>query len=385
MVFEADSPTGFGPRDIWVMRIEDGFVEHVAKGMCPKWNADSTGIIYSSAEAGKNFSLWQRPFPLSDSAPAVPLTVSRGRDVQVAIARDGKRLAFTGVDYSSNVEMLDFDDVTGKPTGTPVALTSGRQISYFQSLSSDGQVVVFESRQGFGSHLWKIVRGGTAVQLTSDPDFDDTYPRLSPDDRSIAFNRKRSKEAVSSAGLWIMAADGADPRRIADKAGNMAWTQDSRGIVYFSYADRQLYFIDIITGASHQITKEPDVWPILTVAMDGTIVIYQSLESGNINLKVISIDGGESRTVVATPRNDYHPFLAGSGKWLYFQPDHKNVYRVPGPGQGWRSAVPEGVTDFPESGLFLDDPQISGDGRHLLYTHGHLTGDIWLLKSEVKP
>jgi len=83
---------------------------------------------------------------------------------------------------------------------------------------------------------------------------------------------------------------------------------------------------------------------------------------------------------VATPHQDYHPFVSPSGRWLYFQPDHKNLYRVPGPAQHWRPAEPEKVTTFPESGLFLEDFQISRDGRWLLYSRGHITGDIWIMK-----
>jgi hypothetical protein len=32
----------------------------------------------------------------------------------------------------------------------------------------------------------------------------------------------------------------------------------------------------------------------------------------------------------------------------------RNLYRVPGPGQHWQRADPVRMTDFPESGLFLD-------------------------------
>ncbi len=76
---------------------------------------------------------------------------------------------------------------------------------------------------------------------------------------------------------------------------------------------------------------------------------------------------------------DYHPSISPSGKWLYFQPDHKNLYRVPGPAQDWRKAEPEKVTNFPESGLLLEDIQVSRDGRRVLYSRGRITGDIWLM------
>ena len=90
-------------------------------------------------------------------------------------------------------------------------------------------------------------------------------------------------------------------------------------------------------------------------------MIHQSNASGNIDLRAWPLAGGESRFVVATPHQDYHPFVSPSGKWLYFQLDHKNIYRVPGPAQDWRKAEPEKITNFPESGLFLEDPQLSRD------------------------
>jgi hypothetical protein len=74
-----------------------------------------------------------------------------------------------------------------------------------------------------------------------------------------------------------------------------------------------------------------------------------------------------------------HPFFSPKGQRLYFFLDHKNLYRVPGPGQNWRPGMPEKITSFPESGLLLEDPQISRDGRQLLYSRGNLSGDIWVL------
>jgi hypothetical protein len=52
------------------------------------------------------------------------------------------------------------------------------------------------------------------------------------------------------------------------------------------------------------------------------------------------------------------------------------------PAQDWRQAEPEKVTNFPESGLFLEDPQISRDGHWLLYSRGRITGDIWIMNLE---
>ena len=101
---------------------------------------------------------------------------------------------------------------------------------------------------------------------------------------------------------------------------------------------------------------------------------------GNVDVHAVGVDGGQPRVVASTRRQDFHPFFSPSGRWVYFQPDHRNLNRVPGPGQDWKRADPVKVTDFPESGLFLEDPQISRDGKQLLYARGRITGDIWILK-----
>ena len=383
ILFEADGSAVFGgPRSIYVMKAEGGDLQRIATGQRPAWNADSTSVVYSSAEPGKNFSLWQVGFDLVQgklSAPAEPLTVSRGRDTQAAVSRDGKLIAFSGLELSFNVETLMFDAETGRSTGTPESLTSGQRISYFQSFSQDGKSIVFESREAVASQIWRLDRGAKPVQLTSGSNAENSFPRWSPDGRSIAFHHRSTQESTSVTNISVMAVDGANPHVLIENAGLFAWMPDSRALVYFSRPDRQIYFFDMANGHSRRLTNETGIVQLFATSPDGQWVVYQTLASGNIDLRAIRIEGGEAQTIVATPHQDYHPIVSPSGKWLYFQLDHKNLYRVPGPAQNWRKAEPEKVTNFHESGLFLEDPQISGDGRQLLYSRGRITGDIWIM------
>ena len=75
-----------------------------------------------------------------------------------------------------------------------------------------------------------------------------------------------------------------------------------------------------------------------------------------------------------------HPSFSPLGRWLYCQPNHKNLFRVPGSAQDWKSALPEKVTDFPGVDLYLDYTKISRDGTKLFYTRGRRTGDIFILR-----
>ena len=379
--FEADG-------NIFVVSSEGGEARRIVKGHRATWGANSQAIIYSNDEPGKNNSLWQIPFSTTEgsaSGAPEPLTVGRGRDTQAAISRDGKRIAFAAQDLSFNIEILPFDAEMGRQAGTPQEVTKGSNNIDFVSFSPDGRSIVFQSHRGASSHIWRVDIGSTPVQLTSDPNFNDSTPRWSPDARSIAFIRRPVGVPVTPGvpgSLWLMSPDGANPQFLSDNAFNPIWAPSGVALVYGSVAEGreiQLFIFDLETKTPRRLTTEPAVGPITAFSPDGKWLVYQSNQSGNIDLRAVPIEGGESRIVVATAHQDYHPFVSPSGKWLYFQLDHKNIYRVPGPAQEWRSGDPEKVTNFPESGLFLEDPQISRDGHWLLYSHGRITGDIWIM------
>ncbi len=382
ITFEAEA-------NIFVVSAEGGEARRLIKGKGPVWSANSQAIIYSNTEPGKNLSLWQVPFSAAEgnvTGAAQPLTVGRGRDIQAAVSRDGKMIAYAAQELSFNVEILPFDAETGRQTGTPQPVTSGSNTIYFLSFSPDGRAIVFENHRGTSAHIWRVDLGSPPIQLTSEPNFDDSGPRWSPDGQTIAFVRRPANESQPGQGatisLWLMSADGANPRLLIENARNPKWLPDGRAIVYGSVVDgrqNQLFIFDLATKSARRLTNEPGVIPICTFSPDGKWLIYQSNASSNIDLHAVSMEGGESRIAVATPHQDYHPFVSPSGKWLYFQLDHKNIYRVPGPAQEWRPSEPEKMTNFPESGLFLEDPQISRDGRQLLYAHGRITGDIWIM------
>jgi len=365
--------------DIYTVSSAGGEPRRVARGHHPIWSASGLAIIYSSET---NYSLWQVPISQADGSatgPSQPLTIGRGRDVPGAVSRDGTRVAFTAQEQSFNLEVMPFDAEGGRETGRPEPLTAGNQLIFFLGFSPDARSVVFDSRRGAQSTIFRVDRGEPPLPLTADASFDDSSPRWSPDGRTILFNR-RSKSSGSTFDLWRMAADGGNPERLVEDviSGVNRWVPNSTQAVYHKAG--QLYRLDLGSRQSVQLTNEPRVMPIMEVSPDGQSVVFQSAAGGTVDLKAVSISGGPSRTVVASPKEDYHPFFSPSGRWLYYQPDHKNLVRVPGPADNWRVAVPQQVTHFPESGLLLEDAQASRDGRQLGFSFGHTTGDVWILE-----
>jgi Tol biopolymer transport system component/predicted Ser/Thr protein kinase len=373
---------------VYVVGADGGEPKKLVVGRCPAWTADSSALVYSNAERGQNLSLWRVGISPSGAVgtPPAPITVGRGRDVQAAVSRDGKRIAYAALEVAFNVEAMPFDAEAGRPIGPPRPLTAGRKVIYFFDASPDGRSVVFDARTGVSSSIWRVAEGRPPVQLTSDPAFEDMRPKYAPDGRSISFARRAAKQPDAVADLWLMSDDGANPRRFLEGAGGVSggisWLPDSRRFVYHSPEDRQFHLFDLESKAPRKLTDEPGTLTVANVSPDGRWLVYQSTqtENGNVDVRAIPIEGGPSRVVASTPRQDYHPFVSPSGRWLYFQPDHKNLYRVPGPAQGWRAAAPQKVTALPESGLMLEDPQLAQDGRQLLYSRGRLAADLWVVE-----
>jgi eukaryotic-like serine/threonine-protein kinase len=357
-----------------------GVAKLLCRGRRPVWAPDGRSIVYSNADQGKNYSLWRIPFSQGKGAadgPAEPVTVGRGVDTQAAMSRDGRAIAFTALEQTFNLETIPFDAELGRVTGEVKVLTSGNNDIEWKSLSPGGKSVAYAN----AARVWRLDPGHPAYQLTSDPAFIDGQPRWSPDGQSIIFEREPAGER-GNFSIWLMAADGAGARQLVEKARSGYWMPDSQGITYSSLSDFYLYHFDLATRRSRRVTDEETRAPLHLVSNDGKWIVYQSSAQSSITIHAHPIDGGETRVVAAAPgqMGSGHPMLSPSGNWFYYQVDHKNVYRLPGPSQGWRKAEPQKVTNFPESGLFIEDPRLSMDGRELIYSRGKITGDLWLLR-----
>lgn len=171
----------------------------------------------------------------------------------------------------------------------------------------------------------------------------------------------------------------ANPRPLIKNAGLAGWMPNGKTLTYLSFEDGQIYLYDFAAKSAKRITNEEGIYSQGQPSPDGKWLAFMSIAAGNVDIRAISLAGGESQLIVGGPEQDFHPFFSPSGKWLYFTLDHKNIYRVPGPVQGWRKAEPQKVTNFPESGLFLEGAQFSANGRQLTYSRRRTTGDIWIM------
>ncbi|MGE5198888.1 MAG: hypothetical protein ACM3H9_04555, partial [Rhodospirillaceae bacterium] len=363
-----------------VVPVTGGRPRVLGVGTHPSWGRGSESVIFTNNSPGKSHSLWQAPFSLARGellGPAEPLTFGRGMDTDAQASPDGATIAFAAVDDTLNLEEMPFDPEAGRATGPARELTHGSNRVAFFDPAPHGEAVVFAAERGAGLHIWRVDPPAAPVQLTFGEDQRDGSPRWSPDGREIAFQRSLVATTAGRQQLWLMSADGGNPRQVGETDGNLVWLPDSQALIMNDGDSLALY--DLRTRTKRRI-EGANTRTLSAVDEQQRWVVFQTGDRGTIDLAAVPIGGGTPRVVVASPREDYHPFFSPSGRWLYFQPDHKNIMRVPGPAQDWRTAAPQPVTSFGGPDLYLEDPRFSRDGRKLFYARGRTTGDIWVLR-----
>jgi TolB protein len=374
--------------DVFLVSAKGGMVTSIARGQAPDWGPESRSIVYSNGDAGNNHSLWQIGFDAvagQTSGDARPVTVGRGADLRAAVARDGRRIAFAATATATQIEAVAFDEESGRLRGSPRLLTNTRDTIHFFDLSADGRTALFELRRGRATTIWRTDDRGALSQLASDSRYDHTNPLWSPDGRTIAFSRRPTQDLRAAFGLWSMAGDGGNPQPLVETLGLnglFTWMPDGRGIVHVG-PDRQLYLLDLATRTEKKLTNEPGVMPVVAISPDSNWVIYQRVAGATVDLHAVPAGGGAARVVIASAANDYHPSVSASGRWIYYLPDHQNLYRVPGPAQNWLQRAPERVTSYSLTPVsFIENPQLARDGATLAYSRGRITSDLWLATIE---
>ncbi|MBI4444724.1 MAG: S9 family peptidase [Acidobacteria bacterium] len=238
-------------------------------------------------------------------------------------------------------------------------------------ISPDGKWVVFvvtdhslQENRG-NSDLWIIpLAGGTARQLTSSAKTDN-QPRWSPDGRYIAFFSTRE----GGPGVFIIAADGGEARKIADAQGisNLAWSPDGQSLVYSS---------DVAWPVP---AKDEDPFPTEVKIWEHLFYRHwdEWREGKRSHLFLIPRTGGKARDF--TPHDYDFPTLAlGGFHDVSFTPDGKQIAVVtnldPVPAVGTNNdIVLISIEDGAQRNLTLsnrandNNPRFSPGGNQIAY------------------
>jgi len=326
------------------------------------WTPDSQNLIFSSSRQGPQ-SLW-RISAQGGTPERLPLAGAAWA-MRPAISRNGNRLAYTSVSYTSAIfrGTLTADHKVSGPLEhfiTSTGLEEGPQYS------PDRKRLAFQSTRTGYHEIWRAdADGSNPVQLTHFSKNLTGTPRWSPDSRWIAFD---SRPGVHPE-IFVINAEGGKPRQITQGDSDNAvpsWSVDGKWIYFASNRSGswQVWKVTPEGGAPSQITKNGGFAAL--PSLDGQY-LYYAKGRDLPGLWRISANGGEEMELLC----DLPP-----GAWGYVAVTPDGIYypdaSIPGKGGLYyydfatKRSSPSFVADKEQPDNGAPALAVSPDGRNLL-------------------
>jgi len=259
--------------------------------------------------------LWRVP---ASGGVAVRITRHPGGEFIAKFSPDGSKLAFTAsYDGGTDVYVMDAEG------GEPMRLTYHPGGDYVLGWTPDGENVLFRSRRSFPYHerIYTVsVKGGMPVELPVDRA---GLTTLSPDGKSIAYNRitrerrtwKRYQGGMAQ-DIWMGSLEKGDFHKITDWKGTDNFPMWQGDAVYFTsdrkYGTLNLYKYDVKTEAVTALT-DSKTYDVKFPSIGPGAIVYQF----GPDLMVLDLASGRTRTV---------PIRVNSDR-IFMRPDYVDASR----------------------------------------------------------
>ncbi len=198
---------------------------------------------------------------------------------------DGKKIAFNS---AGSIRVIPVSTETGRPAGPAQRLTdvSLRAVSSL-SWSPDSEKIAFSAGESEeeGDIYVLSLKDGRLTRMTDDP-LMEFRPLWFPDGKTIAYN-KGNRE------IWIVSADGANPRRLMDYGSPYNFSPDGKWLLFYKGARK--YLCRIGDGWTFPLELPEGVEHCLGWSADSKrMLFYTPSFTYACQLKVLSVSGGPS-------------------------------------------------------------------------------------------
>jgi Tol biopolymer transport system component/DNA-binding winged helix-turn-helix (wHTH) protein len=310
------------------------------------WGPDGRRLIFAASSRDVR-NLWRvdvDPATLRWIRGPERLTVGPGADTQLALSRDGRRVAFATSTMNSRIWLFGFDPVSGRLHGGSRALTPAERHSFAPDLTRDGSRLLLQSTQPGGpdeQHLLQLpLPTGTERTLAQDEAgrAEERFaPRWSPDGTRIAYRYRSAGEGPASCTVRVLQAA----------------------------AGREQ---DVTSASRDNCYESAPNW-----AADGEHLLvtgrgYVPGRAAIVLLPLAAAPRAEEQARIVTSVDDHGLFQAGmspDARWVVFvarpqaNPRAATLYVTPAAGGPW-TQVTEGVH-------WDDKPRWAPDGRTLYF------------------
>jgi dipeptidyl aminopeptidase/acylaminoacyl peptidase len=320
--------------EIW-MAATDGssppvrFTSPSTEATAPVWSPDGSLLAFTSRREGSDDDTWfLRTTPFGGEAFQI-----RGVHSLPAFSHDGKWLLYSwrGVEPDSLKSQPWRDRVS------PVAVTRGPDPKRF-----DGRVYTslpfLADERGFlppretvrPSHLYVVAADGGDPRALTSGALSQSQADWSPDGASVAYVEDSTQTIEVNRDprpqLWIVPAAGGSARRLeTGYRENRApsWSPDGKTIAFICSKGRgeenDVCVIPAAGGATRNLTTEWSLDPAsLEWSPDGRGISFSAETRGNVHLFTVDAAGGAVRQVTSGERSLAGFSASGDGKWLAY-------------------------------------------------------------------
>jgi serine/threonine protein kinase len=205
-----------------------------------------------------------------------------------------------------------------------------------------------------------------------------TYPRLSPDGRRLAVNRRGSDGLWD---VWVVDLERGDFERVTfneqDDYWPIVWSPDGQSIV-FAARRRGKRAFDLYrhpvtaAGIDELLFESGDDKQPSGFSPDGKLLLFSRLLAGNkgIDVWALPMDGDRKPfPVVSTPYNEFAAAFSADGRSIAYAADDsgsEQIYVEPFPATGFKAQLTRDGGEW---------PTWSADGRTIFYSALHRT--LW--------
>jgi Tol biopolymer transport system component/DNA-binding winged helix-turn-helix (wHTH) protein len=380
------------------------------------WLPSGQGLIFEGESQGVR-NLWKikvDPRTLRWTDGPERLTTGAGKDTDIAVSSDGRKLAFSIRSEISRLWSLPFDTAGGRVTGTGQPITVGGMDALQPGLSPDGKMLVFRKQRANKEELWLTsLDDGREKLLAAADDFRRVNPIWSHDGSRLIYSRLHLSDLRQAEidpqidrSLALRTLGGSDEQVVTSpmqgRQSLTDWTPDGNSILASSdwrtpgRVALCLFPLDAAPNAETQmrvIASHPEyhLWQG-RFSPDGRWISFNAFKATDPAVSTVYVapaSGGPWIRITEGQYWDDKPRWSPDGKSIYFVSNRTgffNVWKVRfDPASGKPLDQPASVTAF-ESPTQMIMPNIVP--MEMALTHDRLilpmletSGGIWILEN----
>ena len=348
----------------------------------PAWSPDGRFLYFLSNRDGA-MNVWRVRIDESTGrtlSPPEPQTVPARGVAGLALARDGRHMAYVADEPTFSISRIAFDPSAGEIRDQPVEILHTSQEVSDITLSPDGQFLAFDSLGGTQEDIFLIRTDGSGLRKLTDDAPRDRFPSFSGDGSHIAFMSDRSGVWE----LWTIQPDGSGLSQLTqtnESPYTPLWSPTSDLIVASTGTDLLLFGLNRSGGAAKTTRLPRPVGGLAAQAIawgpDGSRILV-TLNQPDGTFSDVAYFSLANQTFDVVPRPPHLPPRRGRPLPACFVPGNRlllvnadGLYLSDSAASGGRLLLPH-----PPAGRYFG-MTLARDGRTLYLLRLYESANIW--------